>query len=90
MKAVLIGLAVIISALQVKLWFGSGGVPDVWRLSRALSEQRAMNLALDERNRGLNAEVEDLRQGYVAIEERARAELGMIKKDETFFQVVER
>jgi cell division protein FtsB len=49
-----------------------------------------MNLALADRNRGLAAEVQDLRAGYTAIEERARAELGMVKKDETFFHVVER
>lgn len=90
MKVVIIGFAVLISILQIKLWFGSGSVPDVWRLSRGLAEQRAMNVALAERNRGLGAEVEDLRNGYTAIEERARAELGMIKKDEVFFQVVER
>ncbi len=90
MKAVLVGLAVLISALQIKLWFGSGSVPEVWRLSRAIEEQRAMNLALTDRNRGLAAEVQDLRIGYAAIEERARAELGMIRKDETFFHVVER
>jgi cell division protein FtsB len=90
MKAVLIGLAVLVGALQIKLWFGAGGVPEVWRLSGAVDEQRAMNLALTDRNRGLAAEVQDLRVGYTAIEERARAELGMIRKNETFFHVVER
>lgn len=75
--------------LQYSLWFGNGGLLRVWQLNRAVAEQQAENSKLKERNEALEAEVRDLKQGEEAIEERARTDLGMIKKDETFFQVVE-
>lgn len=81
-------LLVLLIALQAKLWVGSGSVADIWRLHQAVETQQAENLALLERNRALEAEVKDLQLGSDAVEERARAELGMIKKDETFFHVV--
>ena len=73
----LIGLLVI---LQYPLWFGSGGVLALWRLNREIAAQKADNVQLMERNAALEAEVSDLKQGYEAIEERARAELGMVKR----------
>ncbi|MBI3575238.1 MAG: cell division protein FtsB [Gammaproteobacteria bacterium] len=82
----LIGLLVI---LQYPLWFGSGGVLTLWRLNREIAAQKADNAQLKERNAALEAEVNDLKQGYEAIEERARAELGMVKKGETFYQVID-
>ena len=82
----LIGLLVI---LQYPLWFGSGGMPAVWRLNRAIAAPKADNAQLKERNAALEAEVSDLKQGYEAIEERARTELGMVKKGETFYQVID-
>ncbi len=82
----LIGLLVI---LQYPLWFGSGGVLTLWRLNREIAAQKADNAQLKERNAALEAEVSDLKQGYEAIEERARAELGMVKKGETFYQVID-
>ena len=75
--------------LQYSLWFGNGGLLRVWQLNRAVADQQAENSKLKERNEALEAEVRDLKQGEEAIEERARTDLGMIKKDETFFQVVE-
>lgn len=90
MKVIVAGLAVLFAVLQLKLWAGTGGVRDVMRLSEAVAQQAAENAALAERNRGLAAEVVDLKQGYAAIEERARVELGMVKPDETFFHVVQR
>ena len=75
--------------LQYPLWFGSGGVLAVWRLHREIAAQQQENLRLKDRNQTLEAEVNDLKQGLAAIEEHARAELGMVKKDETFFQVIE-
>lgn len=74
--------------LQYPLWFGSGGVIAVWKLNREIAAQHAENAKLHERNNALEAEVEDLKQGSAAIEERARAELGMVKKGEVFYQVV--
>jgi len=75
--------------LQYPLWFGSGGVFAVWRLHREIAAQQQENARLKDRNQTLEAEVNDLKQGLAAIEEHARAELGMVKKDETFFQVIE-
>lgn len=62
---------------------------DVWRLENAIAKQTAENAHLKERNQALIAEVDDLKQGLEAIEERARSDLGMIKKNETFYQVVD-
>lgn len=75
--------------LQYTLWFGNGGLLRVWQLNSMVDKQEVENEQLVERNRALEAEVIDLKQGLEAIEERARSDLGMIKKDETFFQVVE-
>jgi len=75
--------------LQFKLWFGDGNMREVWRLQTAIEDQKSENEKLRERNVALEAEVRDLKQGLEAVEERARSELGMIKKDETFYQIVE-
>jgi len=83
---VLIGLLVL---LQYPLWFGSGGVLAVWRLNREITAQQQENATLKDRNQALEADVNDLKQGLDAIEERARMELGMVKRGETFFQVIE-
>ncbi|HEY9147938.1 MAG TPA: cell division protein FtsB [Gammaproteobacteria bacterium] len=82
-------LLVLLLGLQYQLWFGNGGLLRVWQLEQRVTEQQQENRKLDERNKALEAEVRDLKQGLEAIEERARSDLGMIKKDETFFQVVE-
>jgi cell division protein FtsB len=81
-------LAVFIVLLQYPLWFGKGGWLRVWGLERQVQEQKQNNAALAQRNGALDAEVRDLKQGFEAIEERARYELGMIKQDEVFYQVV--
>ncbi len=81
-------LAAILLLLQYRLWMSNDGVREVLRLRSAVSGQQADNLRLSERNRQLSAEVRDLKQGYVALEERARTDLGMIASNETFFQVV--
>jgi cell division protein FtsB len=83
---ILFGLLLI---LQYTLWFGNGGLLRLWQLNAVVERQKLENKQLLERNRALEAEVIDLKQGMEAIEERARSDLGMIKKDETFFQVVE-
>ena len=75
--------------LQYKLWFGDGNMREVWALRDAIEEQKKENQHLRERNAALEAEVQDLKQGLDAIEERARSELGMIKKGETFYQIIE-
>ena len=75
--------------LQYKLWFGDASVSDVMELKQTIKEQQARNEQIKQRNAVLAAEVEDLKTGLEAIEERARSELGMIKKDETFIHIVE-
>ncbi len=89
MKAIIAVLAVLFVLLQYKLWFSEGSMMEVWRLDRAIAVQKADNMQLHERNQVLAAEVADLKQGVDAIEERARRELGMIKKGETFYQVLD-
>jgi cell division protein FtsB len=81
-------LSVLILALQYPLWAGKGGWMRVWELERTLEQQHETNARLKARNDALDAEVRDLKEGNEAIEERARLELGMIKRDETFYQVV--
>ena len=81
-------LAGFIFLLQYPLWFGKGGWLRVWSLERQVQEQKQTNAMLRQRNGALDAEVRDLKQGFEAIEERARYELGLIKQDEIFFQVV--
>jgi cell division protein FtsB len=90
MKTLLIILVVALVLLQLKLWFGEGGYRDVQRLAVRVEEQALENEELARRNRELQAEVEDLRQGLEAIEERARSELGLVKENEEFYQVVPR
>ncbi|MBT8060692.1 MAG: cell division protein FtsB [Xanthomonadales bacterium] len=88
MRTLLAVLLVLLVLLQLKMWFGEGGYRDVQRLALRVEEQARENEALALRNRELQAEVEDLRQGLEAIEERARSELGMIKESEEFYQIV--
>jgi cell division protein FtsB len=76
--------------LQYKLWIGNGSFGEVYRLDRTIVAQEEENAVAKERNLALQAEVDDLQHGMDAIEERARSELGMIKKDETFFRVIDR
>ena len=89
MKALIAILIVLLLILQYKLWFGDGNMREVWQLQSDIEEQKKENEKLRERNAALEAEVQDLKQGLEAIEERARSELGMIKKGETFYQIIE-
>lgn len=88
MRVLLAILLLVLVALQFKMWFGEGGYRDVQRLEQRVEQQAQENETLAQRNRELQAEVEDLRQGLEAIEERARSELGLIKENEEFYQVV--
>lgn len=82
-------LLIMLLALQWRLWEGEGGRHEVASLQRSVEKQRDENAALQVRNEALSAEVEDLRAGEAAIEERARSELGMIKPGEVFYRIVE-
>lgn len=88
MKALAAALAGLLLLLQYPLWFGKGGWLKVRELDRQLADQQAANGRLKARNDALDAEVRDLKEGQAAIEERARLELGMIRQDEVFYQVV--
>jgi cell division protein FtsB len=79
-------LIALLLLVQYPLWFGKGGWLRVRDSERRLAEQQAINLRLEARNQALDAEVRDLKQGYEAIEERARFELGLIREGETFVQ----
>jgi cell division protein FtsB len=82
-------LLILLLALEIKLWAGDGGMREVWLLQRRLDEQKQENQKLKLRNEALAAEVQDLKTGKSAIEERARSEQGLIKPGETFYQVVD-
>lgn len=88
MKLLTLVLVALIALLQYPLWLGEGGWLAVWDTHHKISLQRQKNEALKARNEALDAEVRDLKQGTAAIEERARSELGMIRPDEVFYQVV--
>jgi cell division protein FtsB len=90
LRALTLIFVILIAALQYPLWLGKGSWLRVWDLSRQISEQKDKNAVLKARNDTLDAEVRDLKQGYAAIEERARNELGMVKQDEVFYQIIER
>jgi cell division protein FtsB len=73
--------------LQAQLWFGRGSLPDVMRLREVLKEQKQLNAAAQLANDRLSAELHDLKDGLEMVEERARAEIGMVKPNEVFVQI---
>jgi len=85
-----VALLVLIALLQHPLWLGKGGLLRVREVDRQLQQQKETNKRLETRNAGLVAEVRDLKQGFDAIEERARFELGMVKQDEVFVQIADK
>ena len=89
MRLLALTLVFLIAALQWPLWAGKGGWVRVWELDHQLKAQQRSNDAARARNAALAAEIRDLKTGFEAIEERARSELGMIRSDEVFFQVLE-
>ncbi len=89
MRFGLILLVILLVWLQFELWVGKGSRTEVRELEQAIALQKEENNQLRERNQALAAEVKDLKSGIEAIEELARSEMGMIKKDETFYQIVD-
>ncbi|HEX4854574.1 cell division protein FtsB [Arenimonas sp.] len=82
-------LLLVLAGLQLKLWWGEGALGEARVLEERVADQRRENARLQQRNDALSAEVEDLKSGEAAVEDRARSELGMIKPGETFYRVVE-
>ncbi len=89
MKLLLFTLMTLFLGLQYKLWFQSDSIARTWSLHQAISNQMIQDQNLLTRNKMLIAEVEDLKHGQSAIEERARSELGMIREGEVFYQIVD-
>ncbi|VAX07962.1 Cell division protein DivIC (FtsB), stabilizes FtsL against RasP cleavage [hydrothermal vent metagenome] len=89
MRTVIVILLVLLVLLQYRLWVGEGSLAEVHNLQQEIAVQRQELDQLRQRNHALAAEVQDLKQGLEAIEERARSELGMIRKGETFYQIIE-
>ena len=89
MRLVALSLAGLILLAQYPLWLGKGGWLRVWEVERQIRGQHDVNRQLAARNQALDAEVRDLKVGLEAIEERARSELGMVRGNEIFFQLIE-
>ncbi|MEJ2455957.1 MAG: cell division protein FtsB [Candidatus Thiodiazotropha sp.] len=89
MRLLIALLLLLLIVLQYRLWVGPGSLAEVNNLKQEIAQLREELVGLRERNSALQAEVEDLRSGQSAIEERARSELGMIKEGETFYQVIQ-
>jgi cell division protein FtsB len=87
-RFLILGLLGLLAVLQVRLWVTENGWPEVLRLRASVAEQQAENDRLAERNSRLKAEVKDLKQGFSALEERARSDLGMVGPDESFYLFV--
>ncbi|MCP3428283.1 cell division protein FtsB [Opacimonas viscosa] len=81
-------LVVLFGALQYRLWFGKHSIPDYWQLKAEVQQRVEQNAKLIQRNSLLEADINDLKIGIDAVEERARNELGLIKEGETFFRIV--
>ena len=89
MKILIVIITLLIVHLQYRFWFGDGSVAQIKVYQQRLDDLKKKVEEKKQRNEALNAEILDLKKGQEAIEERAREELGMIKEDETFFQVLE-
>ena len=89
MKKIAVVLLVLLIWLQYKIWLQDGGVPEVLQLQQEVDQVKTEVDKLQERNASLDAEVKDLKKGLDAIEERARSEMGMIKKGEVYYQVID-
>lgn len=89
MKVITLILIVLLLLLQYPLWLGKGGWLKVRDLHHQVEVEQQVNLKIQARNGLLDAEVRDLKQGTEAIEERARSELGMVKSDEVYFQLLD-
>ena len=89
MKLIVAILILLLAGLQYRLWIGEGSLAHRFQLQQQVDQQQAENERLQERNHIIALEVKELKSGYESVEERAREQMGMIKKGETFFMVVE-
>lgn len=89
MKTWIVLLLVLLLGLQCDLWLSNGGIASVLHLKKDVEQQILKNQVLLKRNRALEAQVNELKMGQQALEEKARNELGMLNQDETLYQVIE-
>ena len=89
-KPVPLVLALLLATLQWRLWIGQGSIAELVALDRQIGDYTHANDELRERNRRLEVEVAEFRSGFDSVEEMAREELGLVRRDETFYVVVER
>lgn len=87
MKPLYFGILILLLILQIKLWFNKGGIIDMFNLKKQISAQQVQNLELQQRNAVLVAKIKALKANNAVIETKARNDLGMIQKGETFYQV---
>ncbi len=85
MKVLWAVLVLILLGLQYRIWFGSGSLAEINSLQRRIAEQKSLNASMEARNKALEVEVKELQEGTEGFEEKAREEMGMVKKGETFF-----
>jgi cell division protein FtsB len=89
LRYIVYGLVVLLIAIQYPLWIGKGGWLHVYQMDKEVQSQEAINRELENRNNKITGDVNDLRQGTRAVEERARIEHGMVKESETMVQIVQ-
>lgn len=89
MRLLIVGLILLFLLLQYEFWMAPGGVISAWKLEDHVTVQQHINGQLKQRNDAIQADIADLKSGDNAIEERARTELGMVKKGESFYQIVD-
>lgn len=89
MRLIILCLTVLLLLIQYPLWLGKGGWMRVWELDKQVQQAQKKNDELKKRNAKLESEVDDLKQGTGSVEERARYELGMIKQNEVFIQILD-
>ncbi|OGT52064.1 MAG: hypothetical protein A3E84_00555 [Gammaproteobacteria bacterium RIFCSPHIGHO2_12_FULL_42_13] len=90
MKMILSILFVLFGLLQYEFWFSDGGMRTVWKMQHEINQQKKINAELDHRNQLLIAEIDELQNGTTAIESHARSDLGMVKKGEVFYRIVQK
>ena len=87
MRTLMLLLVIVLGLVQTRLWSPHDGLREVWQLEEEVADRTRENRDLEARNAALEGEVQDLKQGFAAAEERARADLGMIAEGETFYQI---
>jgi cell division protein FtsB len=89
LRYIVYGLLGLLVAIQYPLWIGKGGLLHVYQMDKEVQTQQQKNQELEKRNNKIAGDVNDLRQGTRAVEERARIEHGMVKESETMVQIVQ-